>query len=418
MAINNFALWAARRMRLRRGAPSSTATGVVIAVAGVALALSIMELTLCIAGGFKSEIERKVLGFGAPLTVLAPYDVATAQTDAVFVPSDTLRDLVASVIPSGSRTSDAIRLQAIVKTDSDFTAVEMVAHSPGHDFTFERSNMVRGTFPDFADTASAKSVVISAALARTLNIDTAARPFLYFFADGDVKARRATVSGIYSSSFSDYDKAVVYASPRLLQGLSHRPIITGIDIENVPDADIDILADTLQQHLVRAYQSGALPTLHPVTDIHRTGALYFNWLDLLDTNVVVIFILMLCVAGFTLVSSLFIIVLDRVPFIGVLRAIGARKHTVTAIFMHLALRLVGAGVIIGNLLGLGLCLLQRGSRLIPLDPEMYYLSYVPVLIHWPAIVALNIGTIAVAAAILLIPARFAASVDPGATMRY
>ena len=144
----------------------------------------------------------------------------------------------------------------------------------------------------------------------------------------------------------------------------------------------------------------------------RSGAMYFNWLSLLDTNVTVIFILMLAVAGFTLVSSLFILILERVRTIGILRAAGASKRLIRSIFIDLGFRLVGRGLVIGNLVGLGFLLIQKYFHVVPLDPDMFYLNSVPVeIVPWQ-IVALNIGIIFASWLILLIPAGAAADTDP------
>ena len=164
--------------------------------------------------------------------------------------------------------------------------------------------------------------------------------------------------------------------------------------------------------------AGALTRVYRTSDITQTGALYLNWLDLLDTNVVVIFILMLCVAAFTLVSSLFIIILDRVTTIGILRSIGASRSLVSGIFVNIAMKLVGTGLLIGNILGIGLILIQSATHAVPLDPQMYYLSYVPVEINWLWLLLLNVGVGCGAWLILILPARLAARIDPASAMRY
>ncbi len=412
--MNGFVTWFSRRLRLRGAGSASASTGAVIAVGGVALAVIIIELSLAIVTGFKSEIRRKVAGFNAPVSVTAPVDVTTpGHTGSTFAASDSLTDIIRASLPEGARLCPTLRRQAMVKTDSAFAAVEFVARGIGHDPAFERSCMVEGTMP--SDTASRPEIVVSTSLASKLGLTTGSRPYLYFFVDGEVKARRATVSGLYCSHFGEYDDAVGYTAMPLLEGLSATPQLTSIDIEGISGDDaIAGYSGRLQERLVGAWRAGELSTLHPVTNVYDTGALYFNWLELLDTNVVVIFILMLCVAGFTLISSLFIIVLDRIPTIGVLRALGTTKHTVSAIF----LRLAGAGVLAGNIVGLGLALMQQHLRVIPLDPEMYYLSYVPVLVEPLHMLLLNAGILAAIWLILIVPAGYAARIDPASAMHY
>ncbi|MDE5683428.1 MAG: ABC transporter permease, partial [Muribaculaceae bacterium] len=157
---------------------------------------------------------------------------------------------------------------------------------------------------------------------------------------------------------------------------------------------------------------------YPVQTIEQTGAIYFNWLALLDTNVAVIFCLMLCVASFTLVSSLFILVLDNVPAIGILRSVGASRSLIRSIFVDLGMRIVLRGMIIGNVLGLGLLLIQKYTHIVPLDPEAYYLNCVPVEIRPWGFIALNVGVAVASWLVLWIPARTASSVDPAKTINF
>lgn len=414
-----FDYWFSRRLRLRRGAPSSTATGVVIAVAGVVLALMVMELSLAIVTGFKNQIRAKVEGFEASVSVLPPYDVLRGESASDFNFSDTLAHIITSAMP-GSRPVVSLRRQAILKTDNDFAAVECTARDSNHNTAFEVSNMTAGTWPGFDGGADADSIVISAPLARTLSVGCGDKVYLYFFIDGEVRTRRVFISGLYQSNFSEFDNSVVYTDLGMLQRLGRTAgrTATSVDLEGIALDDIPAATERLQNALVAEYRAGNIGELHPVTDILTTGSLYFNWLDLLDTNVVVIFILMACVAAFTLISSLFIIILDRVPTIGILRALGESRHGVSRIFVIVAMRLVGAGMIIGNICGLGLALLQSHTRLLPLDPEMYYLSYVPVEINWTDMALLNLAVAVASWLILIVPARLAAHIDPASTMRY
>lgn len=413
-----FDYWFSRRMHLRRGASASTSTGVVIAVAGVALALMVMELSLAVAAGFKHEIERKVLGFDAPVSVLPAYDYYTGTTARQMVMSDTLTDIITESLPDYRQVA-TMRRYSILKTDNDYLAVECIGRGSNHDSSFERSNMVEGVWPSFAG-GEADSIVISKTMASQLMVEPGDRIFMYFFVDDAPKARRATIAGLYQSNFGEYDNSVVFAPLSLLQRLTpdEEDIATSISIEGVQKQNIDEVSESLQDALVDAFRDGRIGEIYSVTNIFNTGAVFFSWLDLLDTNVIVIFVLMICVAAFTLISSLFIIILDRVSTIGLLRALGASRRCVSRIFVNVAMRLVGIGMVIGNVLGLGIILLQNYTHILPLDPQMYYLAYVPFEINLTTILLLNAGTAAVAWCILILPARLAARVDAAKTMRY
>ncbi|MDE6452918.1 MAG: ABC transporter permease [Muribaculaceae bacterium] len=413
--------WIASRLRIGAGSSRSARTGAWIAVAGVALALAIMEFTMAVVAGFRDEIRGKVLGFDAEVVVLPPYDPSTGISAEALRADSALMNIVSLSAP-GARVALAVQRPAVIKTDSDFTAVYFSACDPSaHDFAFERSCVVDGRWPDFAADSARDQIVISRATAESMQLAVADRPMLYFVSDGGtIRSRRATVAGIFDSRMQERDRATAYASLPMLQsagglepGWGTRIEIRGIGVDSAT-----VVADRLQAALVSQWQADAISELYPVDNVRRSGAVYLNWLDLLDTNVVVIFILMLLVAASTLVAALFIIVLEHIPTIGLLRAIGATRSMVRSVFIAASMRLVVRGMLAGNIVGLGLLLLQRATRIVPLDPEMYYLDHVPVAVDWLSVLALNSGVAAAAWLVLIVPSGIASRVDPARTMRY
>ncbi len=406
----NTSVWIARRLRLR-GVGGST-TGVVIAVAGVALALIIMEFTLAIVVGFKDGIRSRLMGFDAQITV-CPADGKTLEASPVLI------DAVRKRLPDADiRLS--LRQPALLKTDNDFEGLVFLAQSPDADFSFEKSNIVAGDWPDYASDSCDNKIVISVPTAQALGLGVGDRVYSTFFIDGNVKMRRHTIAALFQSNFGEYDKTVAYASLRGIQRVAGLDSLGGnrLDIRGIQLDEIATKAERLQAGLISDAAARRLDQYYPVDSVLRTGALYFNWLSLLDTNVTVIFILMLSVAGLTLISSLFILILERVTMIGVLRAMGATKPFIRRIFIDMAMRLAGLGMIIGNVVGIGLLLLQKYTHAVPLDPDMYYLNSVPVEINVWAFVALNIGVAVVTWVILVLPARLASSIDPAKTVKY
>jgi len=406
----NTSFWISQRLRLR-GKGSSTA-GVTIAIAGVALALIIMEFTLAIVVGFKDGIRNRLMGFDAQISVCPPDGKILESTPALV-------DVIEKTLP-GVETRLVLRQPALLKTDNDFEGLVFIAQSPESDFSFEKGNIIEGEWPDYAADSCDNKIVISLPTAKALDLAVGDKVYSTFFIDGSVKMRRNTVAAIFQSNFGEYDKTVAYASLRALQRVAGVDSLAGnrIDIRGLALDDIAPAAEKLQAALVDEAVAGRLDQYYPVDSVLRTGILYFNWLSLLDTNVTVIFILMICVAGLTLVSSLFILILERVTMIGVLRAMGASKPFVRSIFVDMAMRIVGLGMIIGNVTGISLLLIQKYTHAVPLDPNMYYLNSVPVEIQPWAFVALNIGVIAVAWLILVLPARLASSIDPAKAINY
>lgn len=405
--------WISQRLRLG-GSGSGSPVAVVIAVAGVALALIVMEFTLAIVTGFKDGIRNKLMGFDAQISVLAPLPGSDDTVAVCLRQTPALDSVVRGVVPSDAELRLSLRMPGMLKTDDNFQGAVYFGQSPDADFAFERGNIVEGEWPDYSADSCDNKIVLSRSMAMALGLGTGDRVFSTFIVDGNVKMRRHTIAGIYESDFGEYDNTVVYASLRGLQRVAGLDSISGdrLDIRGIALDDIEGESYNLKNALVNAAALDELDSFHPVDNIFRSGALYFNWLALLDTNVTVIFILMLAVAGFTLVSSLFILILERVRTIGILRAMGASKGLIRTVFVDLGFRLAGRGLIIGNIVGLGCLIVQKHWHVIPLNPEMYYLNSVPVeIVPWHFVI-LNVGILVAAWLILMIPAGVASDTDP------
>lgn len=409
-------LWISRRLRL---GTDGTAAGTVIAVAGVALALAVMELTLGIVVGFKDEIKRKLMGFDAQISIEAPYDPYTRTQESTLTPSPELMEIIADAAPD-AESRLVLRLPGILKTDSDFEGIVFIGQSPQSDFAFERGNIVEGEWPDYSSDSCRNDIVISRATASALGLGVGDKVYSTYIIDESVKMRRNTVAAIFQADFGEYDRTVAYASLAALQSIAGLGSDEGnrLDLRGLQQDDIAATASKIESAMMSAMSTGRTDVYYPVQTIEQTGAIYFNWLALLDTNVAVIFCLMLCVASFTLVSSLFILVLDNVPAIGILRSVGASRSLIRSIFVDLGMRIVLRGMIIGNVLGLGLLLIQKYTHIVPLDPEAYYLNCVPVEIRPWGFIALNVGVAVASWLVLWIPARTASSVDPAKTINF
>lgn len=409
--------WISARLSLR-GERRGSGAGIGIAVAGVALCVIVMEFTLAVVVGFKDGIRDKLMGFDAEIFIETVPGV-TQGSEAYVQDDDLLRNLIRAAIPE-AQIEKSVRTPGLLKTDTDFEGAMYLGIDPLGDQSFARGNLRQGVWPDWTADSTRNDIVMSRTIANALDLGIGDKVYSSYFVDDAVKIRRHRVAGIYESDFGDYDKTVVYASLPGLQGVlgMDSTQCSRLDIRGISPDHITDNALKLRSALVNAYASGHLPGYLTVDTVERTGALYFNWLALLDTNVTVIFVLMLCVSGFTLVSCLFILILERVRMIGVLRALGMRSRAVRRIFILLAMRVVGIGLIIGNILGLGTLIIQQQYHIIPLDPAMYYLSYVPVHINALHMILLNIGVAVASWLILVLPSRMAASISPAESVKF
>ena len=389
-----------------------------IAVAGVGCATAIMILTLAVSLGFKSQIKEKLRGFNADISVNPAYNYTSSSQNEFLQLTPELEKQIEQFTPSGH--SMALRQPGILKTGDDYATLIFTAFDPSHDFGFERANILCGEFPDYSKTDNSNRIVISSTTASRLGLNVGDNITACFFVDEHIKARKFEIAGLYASNFGDYDRTVCYSSLGALQKVCGLDSLggTAVEMRGIPVHDVPGIAEGLQAALIEEAQVKGADEVLVVDNITRTGAMYLNWLDLLDTNVVVIFIIMCCVATFTLVSSLFIVILNHISAIGILRAVGMNKAAVRRTFVMVAMRLVGIGLIVGNILAISAILVQDKWNVIPLDPEMYYLSSVPVSLSWKGIVAIDLGTAVLSWLILILPARLASSVSPAKTMRY
>lgn len=399
----------ARRLSLR-------APGIPVAVAGIALSVCIMLVSIAIVSGFKLQIKDKVTGFEHQISIY-PLDEYNEGSGIALTPS--LRSVIDSV--AGTPLIDlGLRQPAIFKTDTDFEGIVLKGTGESGN-PFIASQITEGDMPDFSGNAEGNPVVISAATANALGLKPKDRLMAHFFIGDNLYSRRVTVAAIYDTHFSEYDKLYAFAPIAMLQKLCGVDSLTGssITIDGIAPDNIETVAENLRLKLCDRHLDGdgIVPACR-VESVATAGALYFNWLALLDTNVAVILILMGCVAGFTLISCLFIIVLERVRMIGMLKALGATDTLIRRLFIYMATRLVARGLIIGNVVALLFLGAQYLWHIIPLDPEAYYLNYVPVNVDWATVAILDACVIAISLLLLVLPSHIISTLSPAETMRY
>lgn len=408
----------ASRIRLRPET-GKISTGVVIAIAGVALALTVMIVSVAVMLGFKGQIREKVMGFESQLTVRA-YSQESGE-DKPLVYDDAMRALLAESLPAEAQINPIVARPVILKTADDFAGLIVKGITPENRIPLISSNIVDGTMPDYSADSTLYDVLVSRPTASRLSLKPGDRINAFFISNSGPRQRKLKVAAIFDTHFSDFDRNIIFGNIDMLRRVAHKDstFASAIEISGLgSDEEIDNLHRELQSDLNRAYFTHTTPDIMSVSNIHSTASLYFNWLALLDTNVAVILVIMILVSGLTLISSLFIIVLERVNMIGILKAIGASDSLVRRIFILVAERLVLAGLLAGNILAIGFLYIQHTFRIIPLDPEAYYLDHVPVDINWLWIIGINIGVILISALILIVPSRIIATISPATAIRF
>lgn len=415
----NISVFIGQRLGFKTAKGGKTSPGVIIAVTGIALSLIIMMFAIAIVTGFKHEISNKLTGFNAALTIYPPEHIdETAKTDGIRL-SDTITNTIQTISP-GSVATLSIRQPAILKTDNAFQGVILKGMPDDGNWDFINSNLIAGTLPNNADNGNDNTIVISEYTAATLGLAIGDKIKTHFFENNAIRTRNLCITGIYNSHFNEYDRTFAFTPIGMLQQLCNVDSITGtsIEVNGIPTANLTEQANKLTSALLSNTLDDDSPKFYRVQTVLDACAMYYNWLDLLDTNVIVILILMACVSGFTLISSLFIIILERINMIGIMKAMGATNAQIRAIFIYMAQRLVVKGLVIGNIIGLTLLLIQQRFHTIPLDSEAYYLDFVPVEINPWYIIVLNLAVVIISSLLLILPSHIISGMSPARSIRY
>lgn len=387
-----------------------------IATAGVAIGLAVMLVSVSVVFGFKHTIRDKVVGFGSHITVANFMSLHGRDTRPICI-DDSMMAVLRSIDGVKHVQRYAVK-QGILKTDSDFLGVAFKGIAEEYDTTFIHDNLVNGSIPMFSDSIGHNKILVSKIMADRLRLKTGDKVFAYFIDNNGVRARRFTVSGVYQTNLSKFDEAIcftdLYTTVRLNGWETGQTGGAELTVNNFDD--INAVEENLVKKVNRTIDRyGETYSSETVQD---SNPQIFTWLDLLDLNVWIILALMLCVAGFTMISGLLIIILERTAMIGVLKALGTRNDTVRKTFLWFAVFIIGKGMLIGNIVGLGLIALQELTGVVKLDAATYYVDTVPVELNVPAILLLNAATLIVSVFVLIAPSFLASKVRPAKSMRY
>lgn len=410
----SLSLYIARRLTLASDGHKSS-PAIRVSITAVALSIAVMIASVAIVTGFKTEIREKVIGFNSHITLLIS-PVSEDETNVI-----TLTPSLKEVLESHSFIKDyslEVSIPAILKTSSDFKGIYLKSLNGGVTENFIRQNLEEGFIPDFSNKENDNVILISGIAARQLGLKCGEKIDTYFISD-NVKVRKLEIAGIFNSHFDNYDDVMVYGSLGLIQGIAglNEKQGTSLQIHTDNFDNIDHNASILRESLLGAYANGSLFRTYRVETARSQGAGYFQWLSLLDTNVAVVLTLMIIVAVATLISGMLILILDKKRFIGIVRALGGQVRLIRKVFIFLALRVALVGMIIGNVLILSLLYCQSRWHILPLDPESYYIDFVPVELDVWWLITLNIASLFVIYLCLLLPSRFVAGISPVVAMR-
>lgn len=394
-----------------------TRPAVIIATVGVTLGLIVMIVSMAVTRGFRDQVSGKVKGFSQDIQVVS-YESGIGDYELpVDCSQETLEELLASeYVTHAQRYAEK---PGILKTDSSFNGFILKGVGEEYDSDFFRSCLVEGELPTFSDTASSGEILLPAKIADILRLGVGDRVDACFFQES-IRARRLVVSGIYRTNFSEYDKMYALTDIYTIQRLNgwDSSQVSGVEIRASEDDEETVYSAYLDARNVFDKVASTTGRQYLIRTTEMLNAGLFAWLDILNVNVGIILLLMIGIAGFTVISGLLILIFERTSTIGTLKALGASDMSVRNIFLILSARIVGRGMVIGNVIGITFCLLQQKFHLIPLNPENYYLDSVPCELGVGWLILLNVAVFLLSVLMLVGPSAVISRVEPSRSIRF
>ena len=387
-----------------------------IAVSSIALGVLVMTVAVCVLRGFQGEIRRKAVGFAAHMVVKNysmgnTYEEVPVATDRPEV--QRLRD---------TRGVKHVQFYAnkggMVKTEDQIHGVVLKGVERGYDSSFFAECLVEGRLPRFPDSTAASEVLVSRTVANKLRLHLGDKLRTYFWQGGreegeslPYRARALTVCGIYNTDLADFDEHYVVGDLRQVQRLNGWDSVQAGGLEVMTD-DFGRLQRTANAIL------GQLGYDLTLTTIVEQNPALFSWLDLLDSNIVLIIIIMSVVCSVSVVSALLIMIFEKSSTIGILKALGEDNGGIRRIFMHKTLSIVVKGILLGDAVAWLLCWLQNRLQMVRLDSASYMMDYVPVELGVWTFVAISLGSLAIGLLAMLVPTAYISHITPAKSIKF
>lgn len=403
----NLSYFIAKRISFRR---TGGFTGTIhrIAVASVAIGIAVSLISFMILGGFQREISDKVYSFTGHFQVMKfmssnAFEESPTSTNSNFYQNYTQNDAIKHVQVFAHKPG-------LLKGDDEVEGVLMKGIGPDFDSLSFGNSLVKGRFIQFSDSGAVNEVVLSTKIANKLMLDVGDRVIMYFVQDPP-RFRRLEIVGLYETFLENFDDRIILGDIQTIRNLSSwtEDQVGGFEVfvhnpDNIASIQKPLYADLDYDLRLISIQDKYLEI--------------FDWLQLLNNNVYVFLTLILFVAAFNMVSILFILIMERTQMIGILKALGARNRQIRRVFVWNGVRIIGRGLLIGNSLAFVIGFLQDRFQLIPLNPENYYMSFVPIFWNWPVFVAINIAVLVVTTLVLFIPAMLISNIQPIKAIRF
>lgn len=380
-----------------------------IAIVSIGLGLGAAIVSFLIMNGFQETVKNRIYDFNGHLLITRVSMGNSIEGEPFDVNIDVYNNR--ATFPYVDHMQEFAHKAGLIKSKDEVLGVVLKGFGRSLDTAAFNSNMVEGRLMHFPDSGYSREIVLSRTIANKLNVKVGDAITIHFF-QNPPRFRKLTVTGLYETNLSEYfDSKVIIGDIRLIQRLNDwaDSIASGIEVFLKPGVSEEQARLELEHVMERNMKQNYDKTIRMISYEYSQ---IFDWLHLLDRQVNILLVIILFVICVNMISIILILVMERTQMIGMLKALGAANGLIRSIFVYNGISLIIKGLLLGNLLGIGFCYLQDKFKLIKLNPEDYYMSFVPVSWHWDVVILLNLLTFLVVTAVLLVPTAIVARVTP------
>ncbi|MFA8301003.1 MAG: ABC transporter permease [Hyphomicrobiales bacterium] len=382
-----------------------------LSIISIAIGLIVMIIAISTVTGFQKEIRNKIIGFSGHLQI-EHYDFNTSLESA---PISKYQPFYPSIgqLPEVESIYMFAQKGGLIKTSDQIHGVVLKGLGSDYNWKFFKENLVEGRVPVYNDSVASPEVLISKTLAdkMKLKIDDPLRMYFVSQNGSAPRGRKFSIVGLYDTGLADLDEQIVLGNIMHVQKLNRWEDnqVGGFQMILKSFDDMDVVIDSIYSELPYDLAVTKVTSLYPGI---------FDWLNLLDTNVYIVLTMMVLIAVITMISTLLILILERISMIGILKSLGTKNRSVRLIFIYNATYIIRRGMLYGNIIGYGLLLIQYYTHILKLDPQSYFVNVVPVNFSLMHFLLLNIGTLVICVFFMLFPSYLVSKIKPSKSIRY
>lgn len=409
----NFEYFISKRLVTKTDHKSNISAPIIkIAISAIAIGIIMMFVAISTGFGLQDKIREKIAAFNGHIVI---NNFSNNQSNITQNPISTQQDFYPefTAIPEIEHIQKVATKYGIIRTETDFEGIVVKGVGENYRWKYLEEYLVKGELPVFDEKIS-REVLISNYHANRLGFDVGDKLIVYFLREDQDRLPRSvglTISGIFDSSFQEFDETYIITDLRQIQRLNNweDDQIGQFELFVEDFSKIKEVGYKVYEEVDSFLNASTIIELYPSI---------FEWLKMFDFNIILIIGIMILVAGINMITALLVLILERTQMIGILKALGSSDWSIRKIFLYNAGFLIFKGLFWGNLIGISILLIQKYLKVIPLNPETYYVSEAPIYLSLDYILIINLGTLLLCVLMLLIPSIIIAKISPVKAMKF